>query len=221
MTPGEVRARRVGLGLTQGDIARLMGVEDRQVRRWEAGDAPAPAELRERYAALLERRDTIARAWVVSGGPVVIPADPDGLPGSLWWSAAGRALEVLDVPVALERPRVPTDGRLKRRTVLTGEQAATAREMRDGGATWRAIGDTLDVDESTVRRALGADGARTGPAHVVEADAVLRLRRVGMTQAGIAKQLGVSRGAVRRRLAEAGVINWPAGMRIPDHLREA
>ena len=67
MTPGEVRARRVGLGLTQGDVARLMGVDDRQVRRWEAGHEPAPAEMRERYAALLERRDLPDMLPMLSG----------------------------------------------------------------------------------------------------------------------------------------------------------
>ena len=67
MTPGEVRARRVGLGLTQGDVARLMGVDDRQVRRWEAGHEPAPAEMRERYAALLERRDLPTRTGPAAG----------------------------------------------------------------------------------------------------------------------------------------------------------
>lgn len=216
MTAAEVRARRVGLGLTQGDVARLMTVEDRTVRRWEAGDAEPPSELRERLAYLLEQRDTIARAWVVAGGPITIPAEPDGLPLSLWWSAAGRALEVLDVPVAVERPSVPTDGRSRPRGTLTPEQVETARDLRAAGKSWRAVGAEMGVDESTVRRTLGSDGARTGPPQVVDEDAVLRLHRIGMTQAGIAKQLGVSRGAVRRRLAEAGAISWPAGLRRPS-----
>lgn len=218
MTAAEVRARRVGLGLTQGDIARLMAVEDRTVRRWEAGDAEPPADLRERLAYLLERRDDIARAWVVAGQPITLPADPDGLPPSLWWSAAGRALEVLDVAVTVERPAVATDGRARPRGTLTPEQVETARDLRAAGKSWRAVGAELGVNESTVRRTLGSDGARTGPRQVVDEDAVLRLHRTGMTQAGIAKQLGVSRGAVRRRLAEAGVTSWST-VRQPAYRR--
>jgi transcriptional regulator with XRE-family HTH domain len=212
MPAAEIRARRVGLGLSQGDVARLMGVEDRTVRRWEAGDAEAPAELQEQYAALREQRDEIARAWIVAGS-ISIPAAPDG-PVSLWWAAAARALELQDLSISVESPARPTDGRRTRaRGTLSAVQVSAARALRDAGRSWRAIGAELGVDESTVRRALGPDGARTGPPSVVAADEVLRLHRIGMTQAGIAAQLGVSRGAVRRRLAEAGAISWPAGLR--------
>lgn len=37
----------------QSGLARSLGVSGRQVRRWVAGDAPLPADLRERLSAVL------------------------------------------------------------------------------------------------------------------------------------------------------------------------
>lgn len=194
--------------MSQRDFAGLIGVLDRAVRRWEAGAAAAPPEVREVLVQMRERRDTIARGWVVEGGPITIPADRDGLPAAVWWSAAGRALEVLDVPVVTERTPGAEDRRRESRGTLTLDQVEHAEQLRGGRRTLREIGAELGVDESTVRRVLGPDGTRTGPREVVDVEHVLHLHKAGMTQAGIAKQLGVSRGAVRRRLAEAGVISW-------------
>lgn len=45
MTPQEIHARRKALGMTQGQIARLIGVDDRTWRRWEdATQALRPLE---------------------------------------------------------------------------------------------------------------------------------------------------------------------------------
>lgn len=47
MTPPDFRALRLSLALTQGQAARLCGVDARTWRRWEAGDRkPAEAVLR-------------------------------------------------------------------------------------------------------------------------------------------------------------------------------
>ncbi len=53
MTPGALRATLQRLGLTQGRGAALLGVTDRTMRRWCAGqqDVPGPAV---RLLALLE-----------------------------------------------------------------------------------------------------------------------------------------------------------------------
>ena len=43
MSPAEIRAARTALGLSQTATARLVGVDARTWRRWEAGDWPIPA----------------------------------------------------------------------------------------------------------------------------------------------------------------------------------
>lgn len=124
MTPAALRARRVALGLTQGDVARLLGVNDRTVRRWEAGDMTPPPQLPEQLAALAEQLGDISRRWVVAG-QVTIPTDQGGLPAGLWWAAAGRALEVLgDIDVTVE-PTPVRDGRRSRQ--ISPEAAKAAR----------------------------------------------------------------------------------------------
>ncbi len=48
MTPGQFKAARRALGLSQNAIAKALGVKsDRTIRRWEAGDrdVPGPAEV--------------------------------------------------------------------------------------------------------------------------------------------------------------------------------
>ena len=47
MTPAEIKAARKRLGLYQCDLASLLGVHMRTVRRWEAGHCPIsrPAAL--------------------------------------------------------------------------------------------------------------------------------------------------------------------------------
>ena len=114
MTPAELRARRVGLGLTQGDVARLMEVDPRTVRRWESGAARAPDELRVRLDALTDRRDQITDGWVESGGPILIPADDGDTPLAVWWAAAAKALERLDGVTVTAQPPATHDGRKHR-----------------------------------------------------------------------------------------------------------
>jgi len=58
MTPADLRARRISLGLTAGGFARMLGMTgaecDRTVRRWERGDRAIP----ETVQLILELVDT-------------------------------------------------------------------------------------------------------------------------------------------------------------------
>jgi DNA-binding transcriptional regulator YiaG len=62
MTPAEIRSHREALGMTQGQIARLVGVDPRAWRSWEAGDRPFPASVELVLRAMTEVRGF--RAWV-------------------------------------------------------------------------------------------------------------------------------------------------------------
>jgi DNA-binding transcriptional regulator YiaG len=42
MTPTELRAALTRLGISQAETARVLGVDDRTVRRWAAGDRDIP-----------------------------------------------------------------------------------------------------------------------------------------------------------------------------------
>lgn len=198
------RARRVGLGLSQAQTAAALGVTPRDVREWERPGGAPPPELAEIIAGWIEWRDTTARRWVVAGETITIPADLQHVPEGVWWSAAGRALDVVDVDVVVQ----PQPGRARVSSIDPAD-LDHADEMRDHGLPWRDIAAEIGCDESTLRRHFGPDGQRTGPRRVIEIHDVEALHRAGLSQAGIAQQLGVSRMAVRRRLAEAGHIPWP------------
>jgi len=45
MNRADLKVRREALGLTQGWLAEAVGVQDRAVRRWEAGDRDVPADV--------------------------------------------------------------------------------------------------------------------------------------------------------------------------------
>ena len=45
MTPDELRTQLARLGLTQTGAARLLGVSDRTVRYWAAGEKPIPKSV--------------------------------------------------------------------------------------------------------------------------------------------------------------------------------
>jgi hypothetical protein len=83
MTPTEIRARRLSLGLTQGQVARLIGVDARTWRRWEMSTptlqppgasetAPSPSSARcmpepvHRLLRLCERPEV--RGWMEEMG---------------------------------------------------------------------------------------------------------------------------------------------------------
>jgi DNA-binding transcriptional regulator YiaG len=54
VTPAELRTTRESLGLTQGGAARLLGVDGRTWRYWEAGERGIPEPVA-RLMRLLER----------------------------------------------------------------------------------------------------------------------------------------------------------------------
>lgn len=89
------------------------------------------------------------------------------------------------------------------------QRQAKAAALRAGGQTYRVIARQIGVNETTVRRWLGSDGARPGPPWVIDLASVLALHKAGLSQRKIAAELGVSRGAVRRRLALVGRAAWP------------
>lgn len=69
MNPAEIRCRRERLGLTAEGLAQVLGIDERNVRRWEQGtqgiserSVELLAQLEDRYAQLVdelgrERRD--------------------------------------------------------------------------------------------------------------------------------------------------------------------
>ncbi len=60
MTPADLKVRRESLGLPQSWIAERLGVQDRAVRRWEAGDSPIPEAVDD----LLTDTETRTLAWL-------------------------------------------------------------------------------------------------------------------------------------------------------------
>ena len=62
MTPSSIRTHREALGLTQGQCARLVGVNDRTWRRWEGEEAMSARTMPEpvvRLLRLLARPDVV------------------------------------------------------------------------------------------------------------------------------------------------------------------
>ena len=62
MTPETIREKREALGMTSGQMARLVGVDPRAWRYWEAGERPFPASVELVLRALHEVRGF--RSWV-------------------------------------------------------------------------------------------------------------------------------------------------------------
>lgn len=85
LTPAEVRAARTAYGITAAEMADVLGVSERTVRRWESGETPATGQVAERLRALDSRvdqiADHIAARWRAAGCWEVDLADVDGPPG--------------------------------------------------------------------------------------------------------------------------------------------
>ena len=65
MTPATFRAIRETIGLTQGDVAKALGVSLRTVKRWEHPDRQEPPEdAWEWLLGMLERHDAAVDAMV-------------------------------------------------------------------------------------------------------------------------------------------------------------
>lgn len=96
MTPDQIRAYRSQLGLTQEDLAYLLGVRSLAVSRWELGrDRPSDRSVR-RLIRLVEIMDTELRCrrCGIAARPAVARI------GSMW-SVRCRACsrELIQVPV--------------------------------------------------------------------------------------------------------------------------
>lgn len=64
-TPADIRVRREALGLTQAWIAERLGVDDRAVRRWEAGTRPIPLALVDLLEEGEDRADILVASVLV------------------------------------------------------------------------------------------------------------------------------------------------------------
>jgi DNA-directed RNA polymerase specialized sigma24 family protein len=81
--------------------------------------------------------------------------------------------------------------------------ARASRLYHSGGLSAREVAKVMEVDERTVRRWLGDTTRRTGPrgrTDVTDAR-VAEFHREGCGPTEIARLTGLSRGAVRKRLA--------------------
>ena len=75
MTPATIRATRKRLGLTQGQAARLLGVDGRTWRRWECAERTMPKPVcrllgaAEAVPGVLAWLETLAAAHAAAPGP--------------------------------------------------------------------------------------------------------------------------------------------------------
>ena len=80
MTPATYRALRESIGLTQGDVAKALGVSLRTVKRWEHPDWQEPPEdarawlldMHDRHDAAVDAMVDEAMALVREHGPEVV-----------------------------------------------------------------------------------------------------------------------------------------------------
>lgn len=66
MTSAEIRVRRTALGMTQGQLARLVGVDARTWRHWENGDRSMPEPVA-RLLNLLDMPGVAMRLRMLAG----------------------------------------------------------------------------------------------------------------------------------------------------------
>jgi len=81
MTPAELWTAAQGLHLNDQILAEMLGVEDRTVRRWRAGQRRIPAGVAEELARLEAEIDRIAGEHVASVKQLA--ADQGGLPSAV------------------------------------------------------------------------------------------------------------------------------------------
>jgi len=116
----DVRARRISLGLTIPELARLAGVGYSTVQRWELGIwTPRPT----RRAAILDAlqayrpRDVVGEAWLVQferGWTGARCAELAGLPRSTWSDVVVNRNRMHSSPAVMKRLRVFVDAFARR-----------------------------------------------------------------------------------------------------------
>ena len=93
ISPAEIASLRVLLGLSQVQLAEVIGRNPRVARAWEAGDYRCGPESITRLWALKAEHDRLTRDMLEAGSVVVLPRHPDGdRPRSWYLAAAGRAM---------------------------------------------------------------------------------------------------------------------------------
>lgn len=110
MTPAEFRATRILLGFSVPRIAEVVKVDERSVRKWEAGDNPVPEGIaktldkmckdtalfvdkvvsKRRLDPEWQFRVPVSRVGVSNRR---LDASWGGWPMEWWWGIAGRALD--------------------------------------------------------------------------------------------------------------------------------
>lgn len=68
MHPDSLTAARVTLGLTQAELARILGVNVRTPSRWETGATPIPAVVAKLIVAALMSRDVRQMLGIIEKG---------------------------------------------------------------------------------------------------------------------------------------------------------
>src|SRR5258708_9971633 len=101
MTPAELRNRRIGLGLTQSELATALGVARNTVARWERGES-AMASI-EMVDLALSGLDVSLRQPKMVVSP--LPTAAAELPRQLT-SFVGRGRELSDIERLIETSRL-------------------------------------------------------------------------------------------------------------------
>ena len=119
--PEVIRRRRTELGLSQADLARAANVDQRQIRRYEAGE----------QQPVLSVAVAIADALKISVGDLAgVPTHRVQLGGE-WWSAWQTFKEGAEI-VTSQEVRVAQQADL-----LTLETTTRGLSMEEGGYHWR------------------------------------------------------------------------------------
>jgi transcriptional regulator with XRE-family HTH domain len=188
MKPGQLRALRERAGWTSTQLAAALGVGHNTVTRWETGARTCPPPMVERIKAALRQ------------APPEPPADRE---------RRELVIELAEAPGGVLRTELPEQlrGAAGRRLI--------AGLLAEGKL---AESDRLEViaDGRSYRRcALVVPGAQstTGPLSSMSATELERRRKAaGLSQSGLARELGLSTSAVQRWEARGNV---PAG-RVAD-----
>ena len=93
MSPAEVASLRTLMGLSQDQLADLLGRNRRVVRAWESGEYRIGPESVARLEVLRAEHDELVARMIGSESIIVIPRRPhDSYPRGWYLAAAGRAI---------------------------------------------------------------------------------------------------------------------------------
>ncbi|MDO5067643.1 MAG: helix-turn-helix transcriptional regulator [Propionibacteriaceae bacterium] len=98
MNPLELRAHRLALGLNQATLAKMIGVKQNTVSRWEKGTAPIPPGVGDDVIALADRLADLTDSCTTQGretGTITVVDDPTQPIAAVLLVAAARAQAAL------------------------------------------------------------------------------------------------------------------------------